>query len=389
MDLAEVEAMSARTIDVLDSVRTKLLEPEPRKTPPEFSSNTLATMMRVDKRFVTDNAARGDKFPEGISRGRGAPRMFSLEEAQRWIELTTDRPRRPEGKRGRILCTAVFKGGTGKTTTTLSLGQGLTLMGARKVLVIDADPQGSLTQLAGYAPEVEITDDDTVMPYLYGDQPDLRYAIKKTYWKNLDLIPANIGLYSADFFLPAKFSKDSSFKFWDCMRVGLLDLAKDYDAIIIDTPPSLNYLTFNFIYAADGLIQPVPPQSIDFASAAQFWRLIYDFFESIAEHDPNVAKKIYDFFVVVPSRVKPREISSMITGWMGKAFGEHLLNISIPESSAIDNLSFMLQTIYDHSKPVGSPEAHRKYKDRMDELVSFIDKRLMASWGLTYEEKLL
>lgn len=169
----------------------------------------------------------------------------------------------------------------------------------------------------------------------------------------------------------------------------MLDLAKDYDAIIIDTPPSLNYLTFNFIYAADGLIQPVPPQSIDFASAAQFWRLIYDFFESIAEHDPNVAEKIYDFFVVVPSRVKPREISSMITGWMGKAFGEHLLNISIPESSAIDNLSFMLQTIYDHSKPVGSPEAHRKYKDRMDELVSFIDKRLMASWGLTYEEKLL
>ena len=385
MDLNEIQSLSETTVSVLDSVRAKLLEPEPRKVPPSFSSAAVAGMCGLDRRRLNALATSNTDFPKGNSNFR----QFTLEETIQAIEYTTNRPRRPDGQRGRIICTAVFKGGTSKTTTSLSLAQGLTLTGARKVLVIDADPQGSLTQLAGFAPEVEITDEDTVMPYLYGDQPDLRYAIRETYWKNLHLIPANIGLYSADFFLPAKFSRDNSFKFWDCMRSGLHEIAQDYDAIIIDTPPSLNYLTFNFIFAADGILQPVPPQSVDFASAAQFWRLIYEFFESIQQHDPEAAKKVYDFFAVIPSRVKPKEISTLITGWMSKAFGEHLLNIQLPESSAIDNLSFMLMTIYDQSKPVGSPEAHRKYKDRMDELVAFVDQRLMAGWGIQYEGEAL
>ena len=49
-----------------------------------------------------------------------------------------------------------------------------------------------------------------------------------------------------------------------------------YDVIVIDTPPSLSYVTINALWAADGLVVPVPPSGLDFASSAQFWSLLSD-----------------------------------------------------------------------------------------------------------------
>ena len=95
--------------------------------------------------------------------------------------------------------------------------------------------------------------------------------------------------------------------------------------------------------------------------------------------------KKFDFISVVPSRVKPKEMSTLITGWMAKAFGEHLTTISIPESAAVDNFSFGLMTVYDQTKAIGSNAAFRKYKDRMDELVDHVDLQLIRAWGKDWE----
>ncbi len=385
-NLNHISELAESSTSVLNAVRTKLLEPEPRKIAPQFNSASLAALVNIEKRRINQLAAKENNgLPEGhIPEGSNA-RHFSLAEALDYVHHFNKRPRRPDNERGRIICTTVFKGGTGKTTSSFCIAQGLTLRGARKVLLLDADPQGTLTQLAGYAPDVDIGDEDTVMPYIYGEQKNLRYAVKKTYWKNLDLIPANISLYAADFYLPARYSKDKSYKFWKALNAGLLDLAKDYDAIIIDCPPSLNYLTFNMIFSADGIVMPIPPNSVDFASSTQFWRLVHQMYQSISEVDAEAADKKYDFISVVPSRVKPKEMSQLITGWMGKAFGEHLTTINIPESTAVDNFSFGLMTVYDQTKAIGSNAAFRKYKDRMDELVDHVDTRLMRAWGLNWE----
>jgi chromosome partitioning protein len=385
-DLDHIGELSASSTSVLDSVRTKLLEPEPRKMAPSFSSAQLASLLNLDRRRINQLASKeGNDLPVGEIPDGSNARHFTLAETLAYVQKFNPRPRRPDGERGRIICTSVFKGGTGKTTSSFCIAQGLTLRGARKVLLLDADPQGTLTQLAGFAPDVDIDDDATVMPYLYGEQKDLRYAVKKTYWENMDLIPANISLYAADFYLPARYTKDKSYKFWEAMHVGLMDLANDYDAIIIDCPPSLNYLTFNMIFSADGIIMPIPPNSVDFASSTQFWRLVHQMFQSIAEVDPAAAAKKYDFISVVPSRVKAKEMSTLITGWMAKAFGEHLTTISIPESTAVDNFSFGLMTVYDQTKAIGSSAAFRKYKDRMDELVDHVDLQLMRAWGQDWE----
>ncbi|MFD2274836.1 ParA family protein [Undibacterium arcticum] len=65
----------------------------------------------------------------------------------------------------------------------------------------------------------------------------------------------------------------------------------DYDIIVIDTPPSLSYVTINAFMAADALIVPLPPNALDFASSAQFWSLFSDLASNLVEkrgHNQNL-----------------------------------------------------------------------------------------------------
>ena len=66
-----------------------------------------------------------------------------------------------------------------KTTTAVTLAQGLTLLG-HKVLVIDTDPQGSLTTLFGILPDTEVEEHDTILPLAMGSETSIRYAIRPT-----------------------------------------------------------------------------------------------------------------------------------------------------------------------------------------------------------------
>lgn len=84
---------------------------------------------------------------------------------------------------------ANFKGGVGKTATAVTLAQGMSLLG-HKVLVIDIDPQGSLTTLFGILPDSEVEEEDTILPLVMGAETSIRYAIRPTYWDGIDLVPA-------------------------------------------------------------------------------------------------------------------------------------------------------------------------------------------------------
>gem|GEM_PF-4880135 len=92
----------------------------------------------------------------------------------------------------------------------------------------------------------------------------------------LDLIPAHTSLFSAEFHLPAMTARNRRFSFWDLLRTGLAPLRAHYDYIMMDTAPSLSYLTINALMAADALIVPLVPESLDFMSSVAFWSLFVD-----------------------------------------------------------------------------------------------------------------
>ena len=147
---------------------------------------------------------------------------------------------------GKIVSIANQKGGVGKTTTSINLSTILAKKG-KKVLMIDADPQGNASSGVGIDRE-EI--EQSIYDVLINDV-QIEEVVKKTNIKNLDIVPSNINLAGAEVELVSVMSREHRLK-------EKVDIIKEnYDFIIIDCPPSLGLITLNAFTASDSVLIPV------------------------------------------------------------------------------------------------------------------------------------
>ncbi|NEX63000.1 ParA family protein [Noviherbaspirillum galbum] len=374
VSMHELAELAGTAEDVLAQVREAMIEPHPRKVAPTFSSAMIADLCGVDKTQVK-YLAQKHGLPQGNKQPGSKAKDYSLEDVITWVRTVAGRPQRPQTQQGKVIAVCNYKGGVAKTSTTVALAQGLTLRGLR-VLVIDCDGQGTATQLLGISPEQDVDVEQTIMPFIHGDEPDLGYAVQPTYWHNLSVIPASSGLLAAEFAIPAKAMSQRGFRFWEMLKSGVAPLRTEFDVILIDTSPSLSHLTVNAMIAADGLLMPCPPDALDFASSVQFWGIFSELMEGL----PDAMDKRYDFISVIYTKVQANEISRIVKTWMHQAYGRHINGIEIPDSTAARTASAQLKTIYDLSKPDGSAEAYRRYKDPLDRLADYVLDQLALAW---------
>ena len=147
----------------------------------------------------------------------------------------------------RIIAMCNQKGGVGKTTTTINLGASLAELG-RKVLLVDFDPQGSLSVGLGMNPhDMELS----VYNLLMQRDVTVDDVIVETDVPGMDLLPSNIDLSAAEVQLVQEVAREQTLS-----RV-LQDAKNAYDVILIDCQPSLGLLTVNALTAADGVIVPL------------------------------------------------------------------------------------------------------------------------------------
>ena len=160
------------------------------------------------------------------------------------------------------------KGGTGKTTTTVNLGVGLARLG-KKVLLVDADPQGDLTTCLGWRDNDSLT--TTITDKLSGvireDHIDPRSGILH-HEENVDLLPANIELSAMEMMLVTAMSRET------ILRSYLSKVKDNYDYVLIDCMPSLGMVTLNALAAADSVIIPVQAQYLPAKGMTQLMQTI-------------------------------------------------------------------------------------------------------------------
>ncbi|WP_394277493.1 ParA family protein [Luteococcus sp.] len=150
-------------------------------------------------------------------------------------------------KRATIISMCNQKGGVGKTTTTINLGAALVETG-RRVLLVDFDPQGSLSVGLGVNPHsIEVS----IYNLLLSREYEVEEVIEPTSTEGLDMIPSNIDLSGAEVQLVNEVAREQTL-----LRV--LEKVRDrYDVILIDCAPSLGLLTINALTASDYVIMPL------------------------------------------------------------------------------------------------------------------------------------
>ncbi len=146
---------------------------------------------------------------------------------------------------GKIISVANQKGGVGKTTTSVNLSTILAKKG-RKVLLIDADPQGNATSGLGLEKENEFSTYDILV-----NDTTMRETIKSTRIKNLKICPSNINLAGAEVELVSMMSREQR------LKEKLEGIVDEFDYILIDCPPSLGLITLNAFTASNSVLIPV------------------------------------------------------------------------------------------------------------------------------------
>ena len=213
------------------------------------------------------------------------------------------------------------KGGVGKTTTTVNLGVGLARMGKR-VLLVDADPQGSLTVSLGVknpdelpvsiATVMQNTVDDKVMPQDYG-------IIHHS--EGVDLLPSNIELSAFEVGLFNTMSREMVLK--NCLDA----VKKNYDYVLIDCMPSLGMMTINSLVAADSVLIPSQP---NFLSAKGLGLLL----KSIGKVKRQINPKLRIDGILMTMVMPRTNISKEITATVKSAYGKKIkvFDTEIPHS---------------------------------------------------------
>lgn len=384
--LSQLGEFAKRLSVMTDELRDQILAPRPRKTAPVFTIGELTDMCGIDRQKINYLATKeGGSLPPGEAHGTGRSRIFTLAEARTWVQQVSNVHQTAlvtgQGHhRGRVLITANFKGGSCKTTTTMCIAQGLSLRG-RRVLVIDLDPQASLSELCGLYAEKDVTWEDTVLPFIYDPaiEGGLGAKVQTTYWDGLDVIPSHNYLHDAEFHLPTAQKENPEYEFWSVLRRGIEPLRAHYDYIILDTAPSLSYMTLNGLMAADAMVMPLVPESLDFISSVSFWSLFSEVAAGFVEHEVD---KTYDFISVLLSKVDYGTTSSapVVRSWAQRAYGDWLATTEIPASSVMSNGALAFSTVFDLSRSDGVTKTLARVKQPLIDYCKWIDDQYVTQW---------
>lgn len=248
------------------------------------------------------------------------------------------------------------KGGVGKTTTTVNLGIGLAAAGKR-VLLIDGDPQGSLTIALGYtrpdmlkptlADHLQARIEDTAFP-------EPREGLLR-HIEGVDLMPSNIGLASLE--LPLMMAMDRE----RVLKGYIESLKQDYDYILIDCMPSLGLLTINSLAAAEGVIVPVQAQYLPARGLEQLLHTIARIRRQI-----NPRLKVGGILITMAGRTSLARVSIEA---IQAAYGDslRLFDARIPLSTKVGEAALAGTSIYNHD-PYG--KAAEAYRDLVKEVLA-------------------
>ena len=392
----DAQALSAQ----LQAMRERLFAPTSQKTLRSFTSGEAARLIGVSDGYLRQLSLAGDG-PQPVV-GSGGRRFYSLNDINALRHFLADQARAKgneakarsyvkwrdptRGEHMQVISVTNFKGGSGKTTSSVHLAQHLALTGHR-VLAVDLDPQASLSAMFGYQPELDLAGNDTIYGAIRydGEARPLREIIRKTYFDGLDLVPGNLELQEFEHVTPQALAErrpgDTHALFFTRVQAALASVADDYDVVVIDCPPQLGYLTLSALCASTSVVVTVHPQMLDVASMSQFLFMTSDLLSVVREAGGQLN---FDFLRYLVTRFEPHDgPQTQIVGFLRSLFGERVLTAPMLKSTAVSDAGLTKQTLYEVGRENFSRGTYDRAMEALDSVNSEIEALVHTAWGRT------
>lgn len=367
------------------AIREHLLSafaPDNTKSLRSFPAPEAAELLGVSGQFMRKLHGEGTlPEPADVRSGRRYYSAQEIRHARQVLEQSSRTkgrylPGRRDGEKLQVWQLMNFKGGSSKSTTTIHLAHYLALKGYR-VLVVDLDPQGSLTSMCGISPEIEFDGLTIYDAIRYDDPVPLSQVIQETYFPGLWLAPSRLLL--SEFETESAVQSNPEQPFFTRISNALEDVEDEFDIVLMDSPPQLGFLTISGMAAATSLVVPLTPSMLDVSSTAQFLELAGAYMGVIEEAG---AALHYDHFKFLITRDEPTDIpSQQLSSFMRALFLDRVMASTALKSTAISDATMLKQSIYEVVRSEMTRATYDRARDSMDAVGKEVETMIHAAWG--------
>lgn len=231
--------------NAIDLLQKKNFSPNNTKTLRTWGIKDTAEMVGKSRMDIYILEEKG-VFPAPEINPDNNRKHYTLNDINRMRDYFKTRPSKPNGTKGMAIGVMNYKGGVGKSENSISLGQFFALKGYR-VLCLDLDNQASLTHSYGYIPDRDVDRNQTLFPFMIGEDTNIQHFIRPTYWDGLDIVVANLTLFNSEFKLPVMQYQSAlehkKFTIHNILAKGIEQVKDKYDLIIFDSSPSMGIIS--------------------------------------------------------------------------------------------------------------------------------------------------
>ncbi|MER9001764.1 plasmid partitioning protein RepA [Mesorhizobium australicum] len=379
-----MNTFSTKLEKALNNLSLAQYPPDAMRTMRKFTSTEVAALLGVTEAYIRQVSLKGQgPEPETTTTGK---RLYSVEQVldlrmhlaekarKKWIN-----PRRVKGEDCQIIAVTNFKGGSSKTATTIHLGHWLALRGYR-VLAVDMDPQASLTSLQGALPGFDYREGDTLYSAIRFDDPvPTEKIIHQTHIIGFDVICAGLELTEFETAVTLEMRKSGGTSFLLRVSQALEQIVDDYDIVLLDCAPSLNFLTLSSLTAATGVLIPVPAHMLDVDSTGKFLELAASYMQILDEAGAGAR---WDFakFLITKFEANDHPQANM-QALMRQVFGEDLLLNSVSKSTAVADALTWKQSLYEVQRSrFSAPKTYDRAIESINAANAEIESLITMAW---------
>ncbi len=374
--------ISQRGFDLINELRRIHSPPTGTKSLRSYRSMEAAEM--IGRSVAWLRAAESQEgFPAPPREGETGWRHYSLDDINAIREFAGTRPVRGPTDATQIIAMLNFKGGCSKTSACVLLSHYLATSGYR-VLLVDLDPQGSLTSSYELStqdgqPVTTVNWEQSVGSVMVGDSTDLSEQILRTHWSTIDMIPCAIETNEAELTIAVETARQGPGQnpFWSRLEKALRKV-EGYDIILIDSAPALNFGLINAVYACDGVIIPTPARNLDLEAVVKFARVVEAWISKLPGFE--LRKRWLRLFLTQFTRNSVSDQTHSILA--RNKLGALILTGVFPSSEAIRRGSAGAPSCYEATPPNsrGLQTSNARVREALDEAFAEIMTLISSNW---------